>query len=622
MLNTCIFLEAASAMGMIGKIRRLVIGSRLETADQSHELIPKWKALAVLSSDALSSTAYATEEIIIPLAISGIALATTWSFGIALAILALMVVIMLSYRQTITAYPNGGGAYIVAKENIGQTAGLIAASSLLIDYVLTVSVSVSAGVENLVSAFPDLAHFQVFTCIWIILIIMILSLRGVQESATIFSIPTYLFIFSIITMIIVGLVKGPVDTHVIPHALEKNLPDIGLILILRAFSSGCTALTGIEAISNGIPIFQKPQSINANKTLLAMVTILGTLFIGISYLVNSFGLSHVEGKTLISTLASTIFGDGIFYYIVQTSTALILFLAASTSYADFPRLASLLAKDRYAPRQLASIGDRLVFSNGILGLSIGAIILVILFNGRTHHLIPLYAVGVFLSFTLSQFGMVIHHYRLREKHWVPSMIINGIGALATASTLIIIASFKFTHGAWLVIVLIPFNVFVFRRIYAHYIKCGRELSQSHYSIDMEKVENHAVIIPISGLHLGVLNAIRYGQSLTKDLRICYVKTDEEAYQRLKLAWQDKFPDLKLYVLESPYRSISEPILKFIDTVSNEKPSEFITVIFPEFVTAKWYHQLLHNQTAWLIKLALIYKKNIIVTSVKYHLTST
>lgn len=610
-------------MGTISKLRRLIIGSRLETAHQSHQLLPKWKALAVLSSDALSSTAYATEEIIIPLALSGIFLATTWSFSIALAILGLMFIIMLSYRQTIIAYPNGGGAYIVAKENLGANAGLVAGASLLIDYVLTVAVSVSAGVENLVSAFPILADVQVLLCVGIILMVMILSLRGVQESATIFSIPTYLFVFSILLMIVVGLVKGPVDTHIIPHALEKNLPDIGLILILRAFSSGCTALTGIEAISNGIPLFKHPQSKNANKTLLAMVFILGTLFIGISYLANSFGLSHVEGKTLISSLASSIFGNNALYFLVQASTALILFLAASTSYADFPRLASLLSKDQYAPRQLASIGDRLVFSNGIIGLSLAAIILVIIFKGRTHFLIPLYAVGVFLSFSLSQAGMVVHHYRLREKNWLPSMLLNGFGALTTSVTLIVIAAFKFTHGAWLVIVLIPIIVFVFKRIYAHYVMCNRELSQSNsLIIRMEKVENPVVIIPISGLHRGVMNAIRYGQSITGDVRVCYVKSDERSCQRMLESWKDRFGEKKLYILESPYRSISEPILHFIDEAAKERPAEFITVIFPEFVTAKWYHQLLHNQTAWYIKLALLYKKNIIVTSVKYHLTTT
>lgn len=609
---------------ILPKLRRFLIGSPLASSHSHHELIPKWKALAVLSSDALSSTAYATEEIIIPLSLSGIAFATTWSLPIALAILALMVIITVSYRQTIQAYPNGGGAYIVAKENLGTGAGLVAAAALLIDYVLTVSVSVSAGVENLVSAFPQMASVQVFTCIWIILLIMVLSLRGVGESSTIFAIPTYLFIFSIFTLIAVGIFRGPVDGYtVVQGAVTENLPEIGIILMLRAFSSGCTALTGIEAISNGIPIFRQPQSKNANRTLITMVVILGTLFAGITYLVNHLGIQHIEETTMISSLASAIFGKSVFYYAVQGSTALILFLAASTSYADFPRLSSLLAKDRYAPRQLASIGDRLVFSNGVIGLTFTAVVLVIIFGGRTHHLIPLYAVGVFISFTLSQAGMVVHHYKLREPGWQSSLLINGLGALTTAVVSIVIASFKFTHGAWMVIVLIPIIVYMFHRIHVHYVMFAREISQSHYDMTkLDKITEHVVVIPISGLHRGVKNAIRYGMSISHDLRVCYVKTDEEAYLRMQQSWDDKFPNLKLHVLESPYRSISGPILDFIDVVSKEHPTEFMTVIFPEFVTAKWHHQLLHNQTAWLIKLSLMYKRNIIVTSVKYHLSTT
>ncbi len=608
---------------IFSKIRRILIGSPLASSNQQHQLIPKWKALAVLSSDALSSTAYATEEIIIPLALSGVLLATAWSLPVALGILALMIIITLSYRQTIISYPNGGGAYIVAKDNLGDRAGLVAGAALMIDYVLTVSVSVAAGVENLVSAFPEMANVQVFTCIWIILLIMVLSLRGIGESSTIFAIPTYLFVFSMFTMILVGIFRGPIEGHVAMTQATQHLPEIGLILLLRAFSSGCTALTGIEAISNGIPLFKHPQSKNANKTLVWMVVILGCLFAGITYLVNQFGLTHIEGQTLISSLAKSIFGDGFLYYVVQASTALILFLAASTSYADFPRLASLLAKDRYAPRQLAAIGDRLVFSNGVIGLTISAILLVIFFGGRTHHLIPLYAVGVFLSFTLSQAGMVVHHFRLREKGWFPSMLMNGLGTLTTAVVLLVIASFKFTHGAWMVIVLIPMIVYAFQRIHFHYVMFGRELAQSHYDIAIcEKVTDHVVVIFISGLHCGVMNAIRYGQGISHDLRVCFVKTDEEAYGRMITTWNDKFPNLPLHVLESPYRSISEPILNFIDQVAKEHPAEFVTVIFPEFVTAKWHHQLLHNQTAWLIKLSLMYKKNVVVTSVKYHLKTT
>ncbi len=605
------------------KLRRLIIGTPLSTAHQHHELISKKKALALLAADALSSTAYATEEIIIPLALVGTALLTMWSMPIALGILGLMIIVALSYRQTISAYPNGGGAYTVAKDNLGNGAALVAGASLLIDYILTVSVSVSAGVENLISAFPQMQSIQVFTGVWIILVLMLLSLRGIGESATIFAFPTYFFIFSIAVMIVAGIIKDPA-VGVTPHTLfTDNLPEIGIILFLRAFASGCTALTGIEAISNGIPLFKHPQSKNANTTLMMMITILFAFFWGITFLVNKFGLTHVEGRTLISSLSETIFGNGIMYYVVQIATMLILFLAASTSYADFPRLVSFLSRDRYAPRQFASVGDRLVFSNGIIGLSFFAILLVFFFGGRTHFLIPLYAVGVFLSFTISQAGMVVRHYRLREKGWVPSLILNALGMVTTAVVLIVISVFKFTHGAWMVIVLIPILVYAFHRIHVHYTMFARELSQSHYDMVIgDKVTEHVVVIPISGLHRGVMNAIRYGQSISQDMRICFVQTDEESGARMKAAWDAKFPDRKLYFLDSPYRSVSQPILNFIDEVAKEHPTEFITVIFPEFMTAKWYHQLLHNQTAWLIKLSLIYKKRVIVTSVKYHLTTT
>ncbi|MFN3696904.1 MAG: APC family permease [Pseudobdellovibrio sp.] len=608
----------------VSKIRRILIGDPLHNSQQSHELIPKWKALALLAADALSSIAYATEEIIIPLALVSVTL-VTWSLPIALAILGLMFIITLSYRQTINNYPNGGGAYIVAKENLGKWPGLVAGAALLIDYTLTVAVSVSAGVENLVSAFPAMASVQVFTCVWIILLLMVLSLRGIKDSATIFAIPTYLFIFSIFLLIITGLVRGPTDPAIHSHeVLLNNMPEISMILLLKAFSSGCTALTGIEAVSNGIPLFKHPQSKNANATLLMMIFILGSMFAGITYLVNSYDLLPMKGVTLISSLSKAVFGaESILFYLVQISVFLILFMAASTAYADFPRLSSLLAIDRYAPRQLASVGDRLVFSNGIIGLSLGAIGLVIFFGGHTHSLIPLYAVGVFLSFTLSQAGMVVHHWKLREKGWIPSMLMNGLGTIVTFCVLIVIGSFKFTHGAWLVVIVIPIIVYSFHRIHVHYVMFARELSQSHHNIERcDKVTDHVVVIPISGLHRGVMNAIRYGKSISTDIRVCFVKTDDLSAQRMLDAWNAKFPDSKLYVLDSPYRSISEPILNFIDDVRKEHPTEFITVIFPEFVTFKWYHQLLHNQTAWLIKLSLIYKKNVIVTSVKYHLSTT
>lgn len=610
---------------VISKLRRILIGSPLATSHQQHELIPKWKALAVLSSDALSSVAYATEEIIIPLALAAtlIPMATHWLLPIAGAIVFLMFIVAMSYRETIQAYPNGGGAYVVVKENLGERAGLVAGAALMIDYTLTVAVSVSAGVENLIAAFPQLVSVQVFTCIWIILVLMTLSLRGLGESSTIFAIPTYFFIFSMFVLIVTGLINNPHENvNPLMDALETNYPEIGAILLLRAFSSGCAALTGIEAVCDGIPLFKQPQAENAKKTLLYMVLILAGLFFGVSYLVNVHNLTHLPGTTLIAQLSALILGKGVLYYMVQVGVALILFLAASTAYADFPRLSSFLARDRYAPRQLSSIGDRLVFSNGIIGLSIAAILLVIFFGGRTHYLIPLYAVGVFLSFTLSQSGMVIRHLKIKQKGWKFAVARSGFGAICTAIVLVVISVFKFTSGAWMVIFVIPIMVYAFHRIHVHYIMFAREISQSHYDMPTEKVKEHVVVVPISGLHRGVMNAIRYGMSISTDVRVCFVKTDEEAQQRILVAWNDKFPNMKLHILDSPYRSISGPILDFIDQVSAEHPTEFITVIFPEFVTARWHHQLLHNQTAWLIKLSLIYKKNVIVTSVKYHLTTT
>lgn len=610
---------------LLSKLRRVLIGSPLHSSHSQHELIPKWKALAVLSSDALSSVAYATEEIVVPLALAiTIPFATHWILPIAGAIVFLMFIVAMSYRQTIQAYPNGGGAYVVVKENLGERAGLVAGAALMIDYVLTVAVSVSAGVENLISAFPQMAPVQVFTCIWIILVLMTLSLRGIGESSTVFAIPTYFFIFSMFLLIINGFMNNPHhNINPITDVFSTNYPEIGAILLLRAFSSGCAALTGIEAVSDGIPLFKHPQSENAKKTLVYMVILLAGLFFGVSYLVYVHNLNPKEGVTMISQLNSLIFGDGVFFYMVQAGVALILFLAASTAYADFPRLSSFLARDRYAPRQLSSIGDRLVFSNGIIGLSLMAILLVIFFGGKTHYLIPLYSVGVFLSFTLSQSGMVIRHLRIKQKGWKFSVIMNSIGAAATAIVLVVVAIFKFTHGAWMVIVVIPVMVYAFHRIHFHYVMFAREISQSHYDMpNCEKVTDHVVIIPISGLHRGVMNAIRYGMSISNDLRVCFVKTDEESAERIITSWSDKFPNLKLHILDSPYRSISGPILDYIETASKEHPTEFITVIFPEFVTARWHHQLLHNQTAWLIKLSLIYKKNIIVTSVKYHLTTT
>ena len=605
----------------ITRIKRLLVGDPLANEMACHERIPKWKALAVLSSDALSSVAYATEEILIPLAAFSVA-AVTWSIPIAIAITLLLVVITLSYRQTIDAYPNGGGAYTVAKENLGTIAALVAGASLLIDYTLTVSVSVAAGVENIASAFPALKSHVEALDIFLILVVMIFNLRGVKESSNLFAFPTYLFIVSFLVLIVCGIWKamsGEVVMPVNPGAATTTA--VPIFLLLRAFSSGCTALTGVEAISNGIPVFREPAQNNAKTTMLWMGIILGTLFLSITILAHVFGIIPKEGETAVSLLARAVFGQSFFYYVIQASTALILILAANTSYADFPRLSSLLARDRFLPRQLASLGDRLVFSNGIMGLSAAAIFLIILFKGDVHLLIPLYAVGVFLSFTLSQAGMVVHHLKYKEPHWMKSLCFNALGGVSTLIVLIVIGSTKFIHGAWIVVILIPILVAIFLRIRGHYETTARQLSKINLDEAgaIAKGAHHVAILPLSGIHPGVIDGFRYALSISKDVRLCYVELDPEATVRLKEQWK-KVSDVPIVVLPSPYRSIMEPLIQYIDEVANSNPNSIITVVIPEFITAKWYHQFLHNQTALFLHAFLrIRRRRVITTSIRYYL---
>lgn len=601
-------------------LKRFVVGDPLSTEMIHSERIPKWKALAVLSSDALSSVAYATEEVLIPLALFATA-AVAWSMPIALAIAVLLFVVTMSYRQTIEAYPNGGGAYTVAKENLGEAPGLVAAAALLIDYVLTVAVSVSAGIESIASAFPALLPYKVAIDVAVIILVMMLNLRGVRESANVFALPTYLFIFSFIAMIGVGTWNLLTGTAVAAAPIiHEAYPVIPLFLLLRAFSSGCVALTGIEAISNGIPIFREPAQKNAKITMGWMAFILGAFFLAITLLSHLYGITPREGETAVSLLARQVFGDSPFYYVIPTATTLILILAANTSYADFPRLSSLLAKDRYLPRQLASLGDRLVFSNGIVGLSLAAIALVLLFDGDTHHLIPLYAVGVFLSFTLSQVGMIKHHIRLREEGWKKSLVFNSLGAITTATVLLIISATKFLHGAWMVVMLIPMFVMLFKQIRRHYEVTGKRLARPHgVAISQARVLKHTAIVPISGIHQGVIDAISYALSISKDVRACYVEIDPEATERLRREWEEVAPLVPLVVLKSPYRSVISPIVRFVHRVAHEAADDIVTVIIPEFVTKHWYHQLLHNQTAIVLNLALRGRKGVVVTTVRYHL---
>lgn len=604
---------------LLVRLKRLILGEPLSNYHVSEEKIPKWKALSTLSSDALSSVAYATDSILIVL-VAFSSVAVNWSLPIALGIVALLTIITASYRQTIVAYPNGGGAYTVAKENLGQFAGLIAGASLLIDYVLTVSVSVASGVENITSAFPELNSHRIALCGGVIVLLTLMNLRGIRESATIFAFPTYFFIFSVLLLIGVGAFK--VMTGEVPQAapvIRVTYAAVPMILILRAFASGCAALTGVEAISNGVRIFKEPAPRNAGITMVWMSVILAVLFIGITSLAHVYRIVPHEDQTLISLLGRAVFGNSIFYYGVQIFTALILFLAANTSYAGFPSLASLLALDRYLPRQLASLGDRLVFSNGIVGLSIAATFLVVLFKAETHNLIPLYAVGVFLSFTLSQAGMVAHHLREKKSGWLYSLAINATGAFATLIVLLDIAWTKFLHGAWMVVVMIPAIVFVFFRIHKHYLAIGKELTLiGQQPQPMQKIK-HTVVVPVSGIHQGVLQAIQYALSISSDVRACYVELDSTATERIQEQWETWAPGVPFVVLKSPYRSVIEPLIKYIDDVEEISHDDMVTVVIPEFVTSKWWHQLLHNHTAIFIRAALMFRQRKVVTSIRYHL---
>ena len=592
----------------------------MPTEAMAHERIPNWKALAVLSSDALSSVAYATEEILIPLSLLSVA-AMSWSLPIAVAVGLLLIIITLSYQQTIECYPHGGGAYTVSKENIGTHAGLIAGASLLIDYILTVAVSVSAGVQNMAAAIPYVDNHKVVCGVVIVIFIAVMNLRGIRESSNIFALPTYFFIFSLMTLLAGGTYRYLMGEIPNPAPIiHETYPDVQIFLILKAFSSGCAALTGIEAISNGVPIFKTPSHTNAKKTMVWMTLILGVMFLGLTFLAHTFRITPIHGQTVISQLSMSIFGKGIFFYICQGTTAAILVLAANTSYADFPRLASLISRDGFLPRQFSSMGDRLVFSNGIIALSAAAAFLIVIFKGDTHLLIPLYAVGVFLSFTLSQTGMIIFHFREREAHWIKSAFLNFVGAITTFAVLIVIAMTKFLSGAWIVVILIPLLVSLFKSIQRHYKDVNDQLTRKlHRSAPVSGRLGHVAVVPVSGIHPGVLDAINYALSLTQDVRCCYVNLDPHITEQLKSEWPKWAPHTQLVVLDSPYRSVITPVLNFLDNVGLETYGDMITVVIPEFVTSKWYHQLLHNQTALVLRTALKFKRGKFITSVRYYL---
>jgi amino acid transporter len=642
------------------------VGRAKRTEQAIHERLTKKTGLAVFASDALSSTAYASEEILLVLAVA-YAYGQTNSFNyvvpITLVIAVVLTIVAISYRQTIHAYPSGGGAYIVAKENLGTTPGLIAAAALLVDYVLTVSVSIAAGVAAITSAaqgtrFAGLENHRVVLCLVLIAFIALANLRGVRESGALFAGPTYAFVISFLFMVGYGIlhyvlhpgsVAPPVAAEHLKLAEGYHLQPLTLFLLLGAFANGCVALTGIEAISNGIPAFKQPESRNAAKTLTWMAVLLTTMFIGTSFMAYFYRVHPQENETVISQFARTIFTGpmGWFYYVIQGTTALILILAANTSFADFPRLSSLLARDRFMPRQFATRGDKLVFSNGIIILAVFSGILVASFGGDTSRLIPLYAVGVFLSFTLSQSGMVLHWLkaaralrvaerfkseggesaelpsdlqvkRQQAAHWKKSMVINALGAGATFIVLVVLVITKFIHGAWIVVVLIPLLVAMFKAVHRHYQEVAKQLTTE--GLEALRPIRHEVIVPVSGIHRGVLRALQYANSIAPGhVTAVYIDLDDELTQKIRAKWQQWGGSVELVVLASPYRSLVSPLLRYVNRTMKEHDDQMVTVVLPEFIPARWWQHLLHNQSSLLLKGALLFKPDVIVTSVPYHL---
>ena len=598
--------------------KRWLLGRPLATAQASHERLSNPVALAIFSSDPLSSVAYATEEILLVLVLAG-TVALHYSIGISFVIVGLVAILAASYRQTIYAYPSGGGAFVVAKSNLGEAPGLVAAAALLIDYVLTVSVSVAAGIAAITSAVPELHEHLVGLGLLAIVILTWGNLRGVRESGKIFALPTYLFVGSLGLVILVGLGRtlfGATEAHPLPSV--PAVEGLTLFLLLRAFSSGCTALTGVEAISNGVPTFRDPASKNAATTMIWMACILGGLFLGITALAYTYGLVPREEETLISQIARISLGGGVLYYFMQVATMLILILAANTSYNGFPRLAGLLAQDSFLPRQMRNVGDRLAFSNGIFILGLTAALLLIIFQGDTHALIPLYAIGVFLSFTLSQAGMVRHWQDRKGRGWRKKFAINLTGAVATGVATVVLAVTKFTHGAWVVLVLIPLLIGMFKKIQWHYKMVDWQLELTMYERPKNPPPN-IVVMPIGSVNRAVVIAMDYVRQRAPDFRVVHVDVDPGETEKVKEDWEKWGAGLPLVILPSPYRSFLEPLLDYIEKVREENPGGWVTVALAEVLPARWWENLLHNQRALLIKAAVLFKFRVIVTDVPYHL---
>ena len=612
---------------MFRMLRHFLIGKPLHNEELSEEKLPKWKALAIFSSDALSSVAYGPEQILLVLSIPGL-VAYGFLGPIALAILALLFIVTISYSQVAKVNPGGGGSYSVAIKNLGEIPALVAASALFADYTLTVAVSVSAGTVAIISAFPQFAHHEVMIDLLVLLgILMIVNLRGVRESSTAFVFPTYAFILGILMLIISGVYQALTGVApIIPQeSLQRQFDWTMLGLILRAFANGCSSMTGVEAISNGVPMFKKPEVKNAQVTTYLMSGLLGLMFLGITFLLMHYHINPLAEVTALSQLAEITLGRGWIYYYIQITTMLILYLAANTSFNGLPPLLSILAKDGYMPRYLGARGERLNFSNGIILLTIIAAILIVLYQGNIEHLISLYAIGVFLSFTIAQAGMVVHWHREKTSGCLPRAMLNAFGAIVTGIIVLIIGFTKFIYGAWLVVIFIPFMVKTFKQIKSHYMDMAEQLHLpvSELNPDIEanlKIGKNIVIMPIASPTLLVAETMKYAKSISTDILVINVVTDEATGQKNQAKWQNWNPGVELITIYSPYRMVNRPILNFINEVASKKnPEDFITVLIPEFETKKWWHRVLHNQTGFILRTLLILKENVIVTTIPFHL---
>ncbi|MEZ4505215.1 MAG: APC family permease [Thermomicrobiales bacterium] len=626
--------DASEARGPVGRgwrrIKRVLIGAPMTTASAEHQRLSNAKALAVLSSDALSSVAYATEEILRVLFVAGGLLALSKSLPIGAAIVALLIVVGISYRQTIKAYPQGGGAYIVAKDNLGELPSLTAGAALLTDYVLTVAVSIAAAVAAMSSALPELNEHRVLIGVLLILFVTTVNLRGLSESGTIFSIPTYLFLLGIFAMLGIGFVRNaaagfPVHDPVLTEAEGAGLGAVGALVMLRAFASGSAALTGVEAISDGVPAFRKPEYVNARKTLTVMIAILAITFAGITFLAHQYGavpLDQAEPnyQTVVSQIARQVFGGtNAAYYYLQFTTMAILVLAANTAYSDFPRLAYFLARDSYIPRQYTYRGDRLAYTTGIVTLGLMASLVLSIFGGETERLIPLYALGVFLSFTISQTGMCVRWVRKKEPGWQMGLAVNMVGATVTGIVAVIVVFTKFTHGAWIICIIIPMLILLMRGIHKHYNRAAAELAVST-PLDPRDI-HHTVIVPVSQLNRVARQTLAYARSISDNVTAVHVSDNSEELDEFQKKWEQIGTDIPLILIESPYRALIGPLMSYLDEVERQRPGDTITVVLPEFVAHHLWEHILHNQTALRLKAALLFRPGTVVTSVPYHLDS-